>query len=1249
MFPLLPPALVALILASPAFAAPTSVNDPFKALAAQVVKPPEPPVCCLNPLSPTDSVQDDVLLSFEEWKEKRFAMQTLVQDKAKEKDAAAGERPVEGSDSTATAAEVPSSLAAPQDAPHFRVPITDRFNYASLDCSARVHTSHRSAKSPESILSSKRDRYMLSPCRPPKGEKQFVVVELCEDIRIDTVQLANFEFFSGVFKDFTVSVSKTYTTDPEGWTFASTHTAKNIRVVQSFHPPTSLRDFYRYIRIDFHSHYSNEYYCPISLLRVYGLTHLEEYKWDMWETESRARARRDEQLTTPLEVKEPEPAPAPTPDPISMPASYAEFMNAAATEREQQKEEFAEKPGEQTETQTQSAPNVDTAPESSDTRGKLEPEPLLPPSATSEPPEAPESTASRSLPPTPADPQTKNDSSPSDAKVQQQASATPDGPAPNGSDPSVLASDTTAVSGAVSTGGLNSALATTSLVPAPAGGESIYRTIMNRLTALEANHTLYARYVEEHTGAVREMLRRVGEDLGRAEGVGKAQAQTHARTLIEWDRQRRRVDAEYQELMRRIEYLSAEVVLEKRLGIAQLLLLLAVLVFMTLTRGSRGEPVMVPSVMSRSALRAWGRRHLSLKSLSGSGDWDWVGRLKSRSRSHSPKPAAPKPKDAPDSPIKLEFPSVDEKAPAPAPPSSKPKPPRLNLHGSAARPRSRTRSIGSNTFVFDSPRARSRTPIMHTPYRRPATPTHAHAQHTPAPVPMQHSVSQGAHAPRSARRWARTAHLHELHGGRLSAARGGDGNGTGSEAPRSAGPAASVLSLGSDVFASPSPPPAPMSADLLDLGLRATGSGGGLFHEADLGRADDADSWVDTDEGSELGGEGDADVGWPERVQPVAHGIDTRIRYSLPASASRTAEKRIETAEETVQLLAEGADYNIQGGEYGRPLHAAAAGRNLVVFQLLIDAGARASISTPWTKSTALEAASEKGNLEVVTLLLSAKERAEVCARGGKLGSALQAAAQEGHLDVVRLLIGKSAALNAHDVADGDALQRASRRGHTEVVQCLIDAGANVNARCGYYGSSLQAAAKMGKPEVVKLLIDSGAEINAQEGHYGSTLQAAASGGAVKTMIFRMITETHANAPLFINKGADVNIQGGHHGTALQAAAKVGDMEVVQVLLESGADVKAEGGHYGSANDQPKSVTRRKRGRQETCTCRSEPNYSDYHPLEMQISLRMIEYMNATVQKWGVAHPEAVATLTRVLLSVRGCIMSDAEVEQFRT
>jgi hypothetical protein len=69
---------------------------------------------------------------------------------------------------------------------------------------------------------------------------QFVIVELCEDIRIDTVQLANFEFFSGVFKDIRVSVAHTYTTDGQGWVTVGEYTAKNIRGIQVAYHYTSF-------------------------------------------------------------------------------------------------------------------------------------------------------------------------------------------------------------------------------------------------------------------------------------------------------------------------------------------------------------------------------------------------------------------------------------------------------------------------------------------------------------------------------------------------------------------------------------------------------------------------------------------------------------------------------------------------------------------------------------------------------------------------------------------------------------------------------------------------------------------------------------------------------------------------------------------------------------------------------------------------------------------------------------------------
>ena len=48
--------------------------------------------------------------------------------------------------------------------------------------------------------------------------------------------------------------------------------------------------------------------------------------------------------------------------------------------------------------------------------------------------------------------------------------------------------------------------------PSQWSAESIYRTITNRLNTLEANHTLYARYVEEQAAGVQEVLRKLNEN-----------------------------------------------------------------------------------------------------------------------------------------------------------------------------------------------------------------------------------------------------------------------------------------------------------------------------------------------------------------------------------------------------------------------------------------------------------------------------------------------------------------------------------------------------------------------------------------------------------------------------------------------------------------------------------------------------------------------------------------------------------------
>lgn len=228
---------------------PTSSNNPFRAIAVvHRTQQPEPPLCCLKPPPTIDSPEgpEDVLLSFEDWKSKQFHIGSHSVFKVDTSDSDAPSKTnVRNADVQPMDAQLLSDLSYPTSddtlPPHFRVPITDRFNYANMDCSARVHTTHKSAKYTSSILSSKRDKYMLSPC---SADPQFVVVELCDDIRIDTVQLANFEFFSGVFKDFSVSVAKTYTGTDEGWTHAGTYRAKNTRGVQVRFSKFSVRGWF---------------------------------------------------------------------------------------------------------------------------------------------------------------------------------------------------------------------------------------------------------------------------------------------------------------------------------------------------------------------------------------------------------------------------------------------------------------------------------------------------------------------------------------------------------------------------------------------------------------------------------------------------------------------------------------------------------------------------------------------------------------------------------------------------------------------------------------------------------------------------------------------------------------------------------------------------------------------------------------------------------------------------------------------
>ncbi|TQN67587.1 hypothetical protein CSHISOI_07848 [Colletotrichum shisoi] len=150
----------------------------------------------------------------------------------------------------------------------------ERFSYSSFDAGATVLKTNQGAKNAKAILLENKDSYMLLEC---SAENKFVIVELSDDILVDTVVLANFEFFSSMIRHFRVSVSDRYPVKVDKWKDLGTFEAKNSRDIQPFLVQNPLI-WAKYVRIEFLTHYGNEFYCPVSLLRVHGTRMLESWK-----------------------------------------------------------------------------------------------------------------------------------------------------------------------------------------------------------------------------------------------------------------------------------------------------------------------------------------------------------------------------------------------------------------------------------------------------------------------------------------------------------------------------------------------------------------------------------------------------------------------------------------------------------------------------------------------------------------------------------------------------------------------------------------------------------------------------------------------------------------------------------------------------------------------------------------------------------------------------------------------------------
>ncbi|KAF2457207.1 UNC-like C-terminal-domain-containing protein [Lineolata rhizophorae] len=528
----------------------------------------------------------------------------------------------------------------------------ERFNYASFDCAATVLKTNPQCKSSSSILVENKDSYMLNEC---SAENKFLIVELCDDILVDTVVLANFEFFSSMFRTFRVSVSDRYPVKLDRWKELGVFEARNTREIQAFLVENPLI-WARYLRIEFLSHYGNEFYCPVSLLRVHGTTMMEEFR-------HQEELARGEDLDEAIEESEADVVEAvPREKPMTNPEQKPEADISA------QRADDAHT-GWSAEPQSSDAPPSSVVPSAGDSASNsssihANTEEPVNATASSEASVRGNKNESgtvveighlgvNSSSSTPAASEqsvqsTQSVNSTHNAEFQPQpavngkisdgdstGNATTSTASPNhaASVNSTLSAGTThnattmeQGSSGFSPSSTNKTTATSATQPPsanPTTQESFFKSIHKRLQMLEANSTLSLQYIEEQSRILRDAFMKVEKRqmaktddfisqlnttvLAELKGFRQQYDQLWQSTVIELQTHREQYQREILELSARLTILADEMVFQKRMAVVQSMLILLCLGLVLFVRSGTGtvEMPLVQQMMhkSQSALR----------------------------------------------------------------------------------------------------------------------------------------------------------------------------------------------------------------------------------------------------------------------------------------------------------------------------------------------------------------------------------------------------------------------------------------------------------------------------------------------------------------------------------------------------------------------------------------------------------------------------------------------------------------------
>lgn len=541
----------------------------------------------------------------------------------------------------------------------------ERTNYASFDCAATILKSNKECKSASSVLVENKDSYMLNIC---SAQNKFFIVELCDDIQIDTIVLANYEFFSSSFRHFRISVSDRYPVKMEKWRDLGTFEGRNTREIQAFLVQNPLI-WARYLRIEFLSHYGTEYYCPVSVLRVHGTTMWEDYRHqeELARGEEEEATLEVEALATPPVAQEPVESTAEVtqtsfqaiPDVSkseSVSVTVSEAMRGSAATISPAVVDVSSAPSQTVTNSSGSTTNV-TEPvtvavsrevvKSNTTDGNAAANSTAVSSSTKTygssqaVQSAPEPSSSgvtdagiaarntSTSPTTLADIASNSTFVATEIGPETSHNASETTVSPSGGNTSITNDTSANITGqnASSTNATRAASSTTvPQPPQPSTQESFFKSFHKRLQQLESNSTLSLQYIEEQSRILRDAFTKVEKRqlatstkflsqlnntvMAELHGFRQSYDQLWQSTVIELEGQREAYQREMLALSTRLTMVADELVWQKRMGIVQSTLLLLCLALAIFGRSENGylEVPSMQQMMNRSTTalsRGW--------------------------------------------------------------------------------------------------------------------------------------------------------------------------------------------------------------------------------------------------------------------------------------------------------------------------------------------------------------------------------------------------------------------------------------------------------------------------------------------------------------------------------------------------------------------------------------------------------------------------------------------------------------------